>query len=133
MVKVLISTDTRYPVDRKMVRKAVVDSFVRHNIDKIDAEVSVSVVGARKMSDLTKKYLGDLQKHEILSFALEEIEQDMAQGFINSPDEVLRLGDIVLCWPQVLEEASASDVMVNEEVYKITSHGVDHLLGQHHE
>jgi probable rRNA maturation factor len=133
MVKVLITSDTRYKADRKAIRKAVVDSFKRHNISDIDAEVSILVVGARKMTDLTKKYLGDMQKHEVLSFALEEVGQDMARGFINSPDGVLRLGDIILCWPQVLEGASKRDVMVNDEVYKITSHGVDHLLGQHHE
>jgi probable rRNA maturation factor len=130
MVNVLISTDTRYPVNRKIIRKAVADAFKKHRIEAIDGEVSVSVVGERKMKGLSAKYLGDDNKHEVLAFALEEVFED--GGFINPPDEVLRLGDVVLCWPQVLEAASREDVMVDDEVYFLTAHAVDHLLGQHH-
>ena len=131
MVNTLISTDTRYPVNRKIIRRAVNDVFDKHKIQNIEAEVSVSVVGARKMKDLTERYLGDKEDHEVLTFALEEISSDQA-GFVNPPDELLRLGDIVLCWPKILDLASSDDVLVDDEVYFLTSHGVEHLLGEHH-
>lgn len=131
MVNVLIATDTRYPVNRKVIRKAVSDVFARQKIENIDTEVSVTVVGRRKMNELTSKYLKDTQEHEVLAFALEEVGQDA--GFINPPDEVLRLGDVVLCWPKVLEAASRDDKMVDDELYFLTVHGVEHLLGEHHE
>src|SRR3990167_3301299 len=108
MVNVLIHTDTRYPVNRKAIRRAVVDTFKRYKIEGISAEVSIAVVGRRKMSDLTKSYRNDQLDHEVLVFALEEVTEDKGQGFINVPDEVLRLGDVVLCWPKVLA-AAASD------------------------
>lgn len=130
MVNVLVTTDTRYPVNRKVIRKAVADVFKKQKIEDIDGEVSVSVVGERKMKQLAQEYLKDSESHEVLAFALEEVGQE--EAFVNPPDEVLRLGDIVLCWPKVLTAAASEDVMVDDEIYFLTSHGVLHLLGQHH-
>lgn len=132
MVRVQIATDSRYPVNRKVIRKAVIDTFRKHQIDQSSAEVSVAVVGQRKMKDLTKTYLGDATKHEILTFPFEEVSNQAIRGFINPPDGILRLGDVVLCWPYVLEAATFDDIMVDEEIYFLTAHGVEHLLGEHH-
>ena len=134
MVDVLIHTDTRYPVNRKIIRKAIEDTFKKLKIENAGFEVSVAVVGQRKMKALTNSYLQDGQKHQILTFALEEVNQNAdVRGFVNPPDGILRLGDIVLCWPLVLEEASHDDIMVDDEVYKLVNHGTEHLLGKHHE
>lgn len=130
-MNVLIHTDTRYPVNRKIIRKAVVDVFAKNKINS-DAEVSVAVVGERKMKVLTGKYLSDGKNHEILTFALEDASE-VRGGFVNPPDEVLRLGDVVLCWPEVLQLAAKEDILVDDEVYFLTAHGVEHLLGKHHE
>ena len=133
MVKVLIFSDSRYPVNRKVIRKAVLETFIKHKIEAISAEVSVAIVGSRKMNDLTEKFMKDGKKHEVLSFPLEEVTFDSQAGFVSPPESVLRLGDVVLCWPEVLDAASQDDIMVDEEVYKLTCHGVEHLLGKHHE
>jgi len=133
MVNVLITTDSRYPVNRKIVRKAVLDTFAKHKIEESNAEISIAVVGERKMKDLCTNYLGDNQKHEVLTFALEEINSKVSSGFVKSPDGVLRLGDVILCWPQVLVTASRDDVLVDKKVYSLVSHGVEHLLGEDHE
>jgi rRNA maturation RNase YbeY len=137
MVTVLIHTDTRYPVNRKIIRRAVSDTLKKNKVEDIDAEVSVAVVGGRKMGELSSHYFGDGQKHAVLTFALEEVDnvgnKGDKVGFVNPPDGVLRLGDVVLCWPYVLEEAGKDDILVDEEVYFLTYHGVEHLLGEHHE
>lgn len=132
MLSVLISTDTRYKVNRKIIRKAVEETLNKNKAGNLDAEVSIAVVGERKMKTLTDKYKKDDKKHQILSFSNEDISQ-IGKGFVNPPDGALRLGDIVLCWPQLLLEASKDDIMVDEELYDLTSHGVEHLLGMHHE
>lgn len=131
MVNVLIATDTRYPVNRKVIKKAVQDVIANHKIESLNTEVSVAVVGSRKMNELSKKYMKDEAKHDVLAFALEEVEQN--EGFVNPPDETLRLGDVVICWPWVLEGASFDNMMVDEKVYFLVNHGVEHLLGEHHE
>ena len=133
MVKVIIHTDTRYPVNRKVIRKAVLDTFSEFKVESGNLEVSVAVVGSRKMKDLSLKFLKDEKTHEVLAFAQEEISQSEGRGFVNPPDNILRLGDIVLCWPEVLEEASRQDSMVDDQLYFLTGHATEHLLGKHHE
>ena len=148
MIKVLIKTDTRYPISRKIVRKAVEDTFKKYKIENAEFEVSVAVVGGRKMKQLTEKYLNDGSKHQILTFALEEeakslrilntssdeIRGDLpSHGFINPSGEILRLGDVVLCWPQTILEASEDEMMVDDKVYELICHGTEHLLGKDHE
>ena len=133
MVNVIIHTDTRYPVNRKVIRKAVLDTFSEFKMAGGDLEVSVAVVGSRKMKDLSLKFLKDRETHEVLAFAQEEISQSEAGGFVNPPDDILRLGDIVLCWPEVLKEARRQDSMVDDQLYFLTGHATEHLLGKHHE
>lgn len=135
MLNIQIFTDTRYPVDRKLLRKSVEDTLKKHNINNTDVEVSIAVVGRRKMKDITSKYLGDGKMHEVLSFPLVDISQTTSgeHGFINPPDGVLRIGDVVLCFPEVVLAAARDNVLVNEEIYSLCGHGIDHLLGEHHE
>lgn len=133
MRKVLISTDTRYPVNRKIIREAVEKALEKNRIDSNEVEISVAVVGKRKMRKLTEEFVKDGQEHEVLSFPLEEITQNMEKGFVSPPDGVLRLGDIVLNWPEVVALAGTEDILVDEEMYKLVEHSVDHLLGKHHE
>lgn len=132
MVNVGIVSDTRYPVNRKIIRKAVGDALDKNKVQVGEVEVSVAVVGKRKMKELALKYLGDSENHEVLAFPLEEITQQ-TKGFINTPDETLHLGDIVLCWPEVLMCAGRDEIMVDDEVYFLCAHALEHLLGKHHD
>ncbi len=133
MLRVNIIADTRYPVNRKTIRKAITDTLNSNKMLSGELEVSVAVVGKRKMGDLTEEYLKDGKSHEVFAFPLEEVTQETKSGFINSPDGILRLGDIVLCWPEVLVAASRDEVLVDDEVYTLTAHATEHLIGRHHE
>lgn len=133
MLTVLVRSDTRYPVNRKIIRKAAADTLSRNSLGNIRAEISVAVVGERKMRELCRKYLSDNRIHEVLSFPFEDSFTKSDKGFINVPDDILRLGEIVLCWPQVLLAAARDDVMVDDEVYQLVAHSVEHLMGKHHE
>lgn len=132
MVRVDIHTDTRYPLNRRIIRKAVIDTLDANKVSMGEVEVSVAVVGRRKMKVLTDAYLHDELEHEVLAFPYEDLASNKG-GFISPPDNVLRLGDIALCWPEIVLLASAEDIMVDEQVYKLTVHATEHLLGKHHE
>ncbi len=129
MVNVLITSDSRYPVNRKVIKRAVADVLIREGIENLNAEVSVLVCGFRKMNELSKKYLGDGREHEVLSFPLESGPKVP----VNNSDDLLRLGDVVISWPKVLELAAFENVYVDEKLAFLVSHGVEHLLGKHHE
>ena len=89
------------------------------------------------MHELNRKYRGIDSTTDILSFALEDHNLGSLQhipriGFVASPDKWLRLGDIVISYPEALEDASMDGIAVDEEIKTLVEHGVDHLLGIHH-
>ena len=125
-ISVPIFVESRYRVNRKKIKQIVIDTVVKNGVMG-PAEVSVAIVGDRKMKELNKKYR-DLDKTtNVLSFS-----QTEGEGFV-LPKEILFLGDVVVSYPKVIEEASAENVLVDEKINELVEHGVLHLLGQHHE
>jgi probable rRNA maturation factor len=123
---VLIFVESRYKINRKRIKK-VVESVIAGNQVAGPVEVSVAVVGDRKMRELSKKYKGEDKTRNILSFSQSEGES------IVSPNDVLRLGDIVLSFPQVINDAVRDEMLVDDKVDQLVEHGLMHLLGIHHE
>ena len=136
MINIIVSSDPRYNIDKNSIRAVVWQILQRHRISgKI--EVGINIVGDRKMHELNQKFRGIDSTTDILSFALEDSSPASLQhipriGFVASPDKVLRLGDIVISYPQALEDASFEGSSVDDEVKSLVEHGINHLLGIHH-
>jgi len=124
--KVLIYVESRYKANRKRIKSAIA-SVLSENGVKSPLEVSVAIVGDRKMTKLNKKYRDKEGTTNILSFPLSEGEQS------HLPSDVIRLGDIVISFPQVIREAAAQELLVDDHVDDLVKHGMLHLLGLHHE
>jgi len=185
MVNVLLTSESRYPVNRKAVKQAVAEVLAEQKI-KSDIEVSILIIGDRKMTELNKKYLGREGTTDVLSFPLgndsshpelvypdkrrvsgsrnktsliscgseikfgmtsnnkgmpnqartetnKSARHDIGLGFVNPPDEILRLGDIIISYPQAVKQAGENNILVDQEIGNLVKHGVLHLLGIHHE
>lgn len=124
--KVLIFVESRYKINRRRI-KGVVDNVVGKNEITTSVEVSIAVVGDRKMRQLSKKYKGEDRTHNVLSFSQADGEP------IKGENEFLRLGDIVVSYPEVIREASEEEKFVDDKVDELVEHGLLHLLGLHHE
>lgn len=122
MISVLISSESRYPVDRKRIRQTATEFVKKTGLE--DVEVSVAVVGSRKTRELNRNFRKIDKVTNVLSFPTEE-----ARG----PDQVLRLGDIVICYPVARAEAAEEEKMVDDKIDELLEHGLKHLLGEHHE
>ena len=122
-----IFVESRYRVDRKRIKKAILGILTEQEI-KGPVEVSVAIVGDRKMRSLSKKYKGEDKTRNILSFSLSEGESTHLDN-----DDVLRLGDIVISYPQVIRDASEEETLVDDKVDELTKHGMLHLLGINHD
>ncbi len=97
-----------------------------------DADVGVSIVGNRQIHALNKKYRKKDYPTDVLSFPLNDPSQQETVPFIEAPDDILHLGDIVVSYPQAVEEAAAANTLVDEQIVFLILHGLDHLLGHHH-
>ena len=136
MINIIISSDPRYNINKLAIKTAVFQVLQKNHIGgKI--ELGINIVGDRKMHELNRKYRGIDSTTDILSFALEDSSPSSLQhipriGFVASPDRWLRLGDIVISYPQALEDASMDGISVDEEIRTLVEHGLNHLLGIHH-
>lgn len=129
MVSVLFKTDSHYRIDRDRVRTTI-ERFVREKNVKGDVEISVVVIGDRMMRTLNKQYRNIDAPTDVLSFPLTGNDQGL---FVDPPDGVLRLGDIVLSYPQVVAGASEDEMMVDDKIDELIIHSMQHLFGQHHD
>lgn len=126
MVYVPLFCESRYPVNRRAIKKTVEAALGERGVSG-NIEVSISIVGDRKMRSLNKKYRNKDYTTDVLSFSQVEGEG------VASPDGVLRLGDIIISFPQARKNAGKKETLVDEEINFLVKHGLLHLLGIHHE
>ncbi|OGG27032.1 rRNA maturation RNase YbeY [Candidatus Gottesmanbacteria bacterium RIFCSPLOWO2_01_FULL_39_12b] len=131
MLNILIKTDSHYRVNRDRIRK-IIENCILERKAKGKIEVSVSIIGDRMMRQLNYKYRNIDESTDVLSFPLSE-ETDKTQPFLDSPDSVLRLGDIVISYPQAVEEAIEENKLVDDKIDELVRHAMTHLFGNHHQ
>lgn len=124
--KVLIYVESRYKVDRKRMKAAVTYVLEEQSV-QTPIEVSIAIVGDRKMRALNKKYRDKDQTANILSFPISEGGESIL------PPDVTRLGDIVISYPELIREAAEEEMLVDDRVDMLVQHGMLHLLGIHHQ
>ena len=123
--KVLIYVESRYKINRKKVKSAIASVLEENNITS-PLEVSIAIVGDRKMRKLNKEYRDKEGTTNILSFPLSEGESSRL------PSDVMRLGDIVISYPEVIRESAKMNMLVDDRMEELVEHGLNHLLGLHH-
>lgn len=114
---VLIASESRYPINRRKIKETVVSYLERMGIQ--DAEVSVAVVGSRKIKDLNKKWRNLDETTTVLTFALEEPRGE---------DGILRIGDVVISYPEARLIAQEDNLSMDQAIEKLLIHGLNNLL-----
>jgi probable rRNA maturation factor len=128
MITVSVSKQSNYPVNVLVVKKKLAEFLAKNGIVS-DAEVTVAIVGEKKMMDIGNKYLKDKKLHNVLSFVPNEVKG----AFVYPPDGKIHLGEIIICYSVAVKEAVEENVLIDERVYELIEHGALHLLGIHHE
>jgi probable rRNA maturation factor len=133
MSMVQIIADSRYPVDRKRVRSVVEKTLHIHG-RALQMVVSVAIVGDRKMREMNRQFHEVDATTDVLSFPYLDPESNPGNVRHILPDyEPAILGDILISYPQAVKQAGEKKTLVDEEVDFLVAHGVEHLLGKHHE
>lgn len=127
MIKVTITKQGNYPVKSLEIKKKLAKFFADNGIVS-DANVSVAIVGEKKMMELGNRFLKDKKLHNVLSFVPEEEKKP----FIYPPGAPINLGEIVVCYPLAVKESVVENVLIEERVYELIEHGGLHLMGIHH-
>lgn len=125
-IRTPIFIESRYKVNRKRIEERVRQVLGKYNIPG-NIEVSIAIVGDRKMKILNKKYRQIDKTTNVLSFSQTEGQETVL------PSGFTLLGDIVISYPQVIREAAEKEVFVDDRICDLIEHGLNHLLGMHHE
>ncbi|MBI1885581.1 MAG: rRNA maturation RNase YbeY [Chloroflexi bacterium] len=91
------------------------------------AELGIVVTDDDAVRALNRRYAGEDEPTDVLSFSLTEGEE-----FVGPPDAVLRLGEVVIAYPTAERQAAEHGRPTETEVAHLLAHGVLHLLGYDH-
>lgn len=118
MNTILIASESRYPINRRKIKKTILDYLAKIGLN--EAEISVAVVGSRKIRQINKKWRNLDELTTVLTFGLEEPRDEKG---------ILRIGDIVISYPQAREIAIEDELTMDQAIDKLLVHGMDNLLG----
>jgi probable rRNA maturation factor len=108
------------------VREGIIRLLVRDILtsEKADSGVDVILIDDKFMKELNKKFTGRNGTTDVLSFGMREGE--------GSATEYPSLGDVYVSLDQAKRQAEDYGVDFGEEVARLVTHGLLHLLGYDH-
>lgn len=95
-------------------------------------ELGLVVTGQERIRQLNRDYRGRDEPTDVLAFAARE-EADGQSPFVQPPDGVLHLGEVIISLPQAAAQAGERGHSLEKELAVLVIHGVLHLLGYDHE
>jgi probable rRNA maturation factor len=95
-------------------------------------EVSLVFTDSETVKQLNRDYRGMDEPTDVLAFyMLPQKEND--SSFALPPDGVTRLGEVIISYPQAVEQAKEQGHSIARELALLVIHGILHLLGYDHE
>jgi len=111
-------------------------SMVRQVIRALDftsaVEVGIVITGMERVQQLNKEYRGKDEPTDVLAFPMMG-SKDEEKSFVIPPDGILHLGEVVISYPQAVQQAKEVGHSVEQELTLLITHGILHLLGYDHE
>jgi probable rRNA maturation factor len=94
-------------------------------------EVGLELVIAteERVRQLNRDYLERDEPTDVLAFSAREEAGGDSPPFVSPPDGVLRLGEVIISYPQAVVQAKEYKHAVEREILILIVHGVLHLLG----
>ena len=95
-------------------------------------EVSMVFTDSQTVQQLNRDYRGMDEPTDVLAFYM--LPQGEGDNFFAlPPDEVTRLGEVIISYPQAIEQAREQGHSTERELALLIIHGILHLLGYDHE
>lgn len=98
------------------------------------AELGLVITGNETISRLNMTYRDNAEATDVLAFPMSpQHEQEDVSIFIDPPDGIQHLGEIIISYPQAFKQAEEQGHEGERELIILLIHGVLHLLGYDHE
>jgi probable rRNA maturation factor len=134
---------TQNEIDERLFQR-VTETTLKILDIKGKTEISLAIVGNGRMKRLNKMYRGKNRVTDVLAFGDKSVLPYLAKAFprlkkgedikfVEPPDGVKRLGEIVICYPQAKKQAKRLGHPLEKELTILLIHGILHLVGYEHE
>ena len=124
---IIVENESDLPCDTEVLGGLAAFLISRLGLDP-SCELSITLVGSERMSDLHLEWMEESGPTDVLSFPMDELREPGP----GEPPPTGMLGDIVLCPSFVQEQARAKGRTLDEELQFLVTHGTLHLLGYDH-
>ncbi len=105
---------TSYSINKKLLRETASEVFKKESVGRCSArdELSIALVGQKRIKELNKRYRGKNRPTDVLSFEGEK-----------------GLGEVVICPDEVRRNAKRFNSNFKKELNLVLIHGILHLFG----
>jgi probable rRNA maturation factor len=98
------------------------------------SEMGLVITDSKTIQKLNMTYRGENKPTDVLAFyMIPGTNQESEAQFVGPPDGIHHLGEVVISYPQAVEQAQEQGHSVEQELALLIVHGVLHLLGYDHE
>lgn len=119
--KIFRSVNLETPIsDSDIIKHANAHLYFRK---RVKCALEIDIVGIARMRSLNKKFMGRDYPTDVLSFPVANFPTGSDYDFI---------GTVVLCNDIISKQAKKLNKTFEEEFLFYLSHGIDHLIGIHH-
>jgi probable rRNA maturation factor len=131
-IEISVEEDFQSLVDEDWVRK-IAQQVLRAEGVAPPYEVSIVFTDSETVRRLNQDYRGVDEPTDVLAFYMLPNKTTDDSPFIMPPDNITHLGEVIISYPQAVEQAKEQGHSVDKELALLVIHGILHLLGYDHE
>lgn len=113
---------------RSIAEKVLAAQGVGSNV-----ELGLVIATRERVKQLNRDYLGRDEPTDVLAFSAREEVGSALPPFVQPPDGILHLGEVIISYPQAVTQAEGYQHSIKRELAILIIHGVLHLLGYEHD
>lgn len=132
-INVYIEQKLKVSLDEGWLRSIVQKALEAEGIAS-PVEMGLVITDTDTVQQLNRIYRGEDEPTDVLAFhMLPQTGKEHEPSFVAPPDGFRHLGEVVISYPQAVQQAQEQGHRVKQELALLTVHGVLHLLGYDHE
>ena len=131
-INVLIDEDLGGELEVNWLQSIVQQVLVAQGFGA-DVELGLLIASQERVQQLNRAYLGRDEPTDVLAFSAREGTEADLPPFVQPPDGVLHLGEVIISYPQAVIQAEEHQHSIKRELAILIIHGVLHLLGYEHD
>jgi probable rRNA maturation factor len=132
-ISISINKKLKVSLKKSWIRSVVLEALKTEGI-MTPVEMGLVVTDNKTVQQLNRNYRDVDEPTDVLAFHMPFYKkQEPELPFVNPPDGVLHLGEVVISYPQAIQQAREQSHSVEQELALLIIHGVLHIVGYDHE